>query len=69
MEGTSYGRDNSCYSISLGPLQPSSQGFILISHVQPHMAGNRGSSFTLYLEFSGWGSEDVEKKWYLCEAL
>jgi hypothetical protein len=54
---------------SPGISQPGSLGFILIGTVRPRMDGNMGGSITRYPEFWGKGDEDVEKHWFLCEAI
>jgi hypothetical protein len=48
----------------LGPL-----GFIFVGEVRLEMAGKVGGSITRYPKLWGKGDEDVEKHWFLCEAI
>jgi hypothetical protein len=52
-----------------GRSQPGLLGFILVGSTRSEMAGNAGGSIARYLEFWGKGNEDVEKHWFLCEAI
>jgi hypothetical protein len=54
---------------SPGRSQPGLLGFILVGSVISTMEDNVGGSIARYLEFWGKGDEDVEKHWFLCEAI
>jgi hypothetical protein len=54
---------------SHGRSQAGPLGFILIRAPRSEMAGHIGCSIARYLEFWGKGDEDVEKHWFLCEAI
>jgi hypothetical protein len=49
--------------------QPGPSGFILIGSPNPSMVNQNAGSLTRYPEFWGKGDEDVEKHWFLCEAI
>jgi hypothetical protein len=52
-----------------GRSQVGSLGFILIGTIISAMAGHVGGSISRYPKILGKGDEDVEKHWFLCEAI